>query len=169
MRLSSRQGLLLLRYAAGKLVMKRLEAAFWVKYLFLAGGVALLLLDVSKPLGTFLIALFVIAAAGQWIVARVVRRLGAIDRLSELDAFVEGATTSWWPNLRGEAQRVGLKSKPWSLLLLSSKLATRRLPDHEEQALRRIEWRSVIPIREWNEARRSLARAAGEAEAERQP
>jgi hypothetical protein len=159
-RLTPQQGLLVLRYAAAKLVLARLENLFLVKYLLVVGGVLVITFHVSTPLGVLLIALFVLAAAMQWIVSRIVGRLGAFDRLADLDSFVEGATTSWWPNLRRELRRVGMKSQPWSVLLLGSRLATRRLPDHEEQALRQIEWKAVLPIREWQQARRSLAQAA---------
>jgi hypothetical protein len=160
-RLTPQQGVLLLRFAAARLVLARLENLFLLKYLLLAGAVAVIVLDVSPSLGILLIALFVLAAAAQWIVTRLVRRLGAVHRLADLDSFVEGAATSWWPNLRGELKRVGLKSRPWSVLRLGSRFATRRLPDDQQQALRRIEWRAVLPLRELRQARRSLARAAG--------
>ena len=160
-RLTPQQGLLLLRFAAAKWVLDRLGNLFLLKYLLLAAGVLVIVLDVSTPLGVFLIALFVVAAAAQWIATRIVRRLGAIHRLADLDRLVEGATTSWWPNLRRELKRVGLKSRPWSVLLLGSRFATRRLPKEHDQALRQIEWRAVLPLREWQQARQSLARAAG--------
>jgi hypothetical protein len=164
-RLTPQQGLLLLRFAAAKLVLERLGNLFLLKYLLLVGGVLVIVLDVSTPLGVFLIALFVAAAAMQWIVTRLVRRLGAFQRLADLDSFYEGATSSWWPNLRGELRRVGLKSRPWSVLLLASRFATRRLPEDQAQALRQIDWRAVLPLRELQQARVSLARAAGSAPA----
>jgi hypothetical protein len=160
-RLSPQHGLLLVRFVAAKLVLERLGTLFLLKHLLLVGGVLAIVLDVSTPLGVLLIALFVLAAGAQWIVTRLVRRLGAFSRLSDLDSFYEGATSSWWPNLRGELRRVGLKSRPWSVLLLASRFAARRLPEGQDRALRQIDWRAVLPLRELQQARTSLARAAG--------
>jgi hypothetical protein len=162
-RLTSQQGLLVLRFAAAKLVLDRMENLFRLKYLLLVGVVLVIVLDVSPslPLAVVLAMVFLLAAAAQWIVTRIVRRLGAVHRLSELDSFVDDAPTSWWPNLRRELKRVGLKSRPWSVLLLGSRFATRRLPQEQGEALRQIDWRAVLPVREWQAARRALARAAG--------
>jgi hypothetical protein len=159
-RLTPQQGLLVLRFAAAKLVLKRLENLFLLKYLLLAGGALLIVLDTSTPLGVLLIALFVMAATIQWIFTRIVRRLGAIHRLAELDSFVDGVPTSWWPKLRRELRRVGLKRQPWSVLLLASRLAARRMSPEQETALRQIDWRAVLPVGEWKQAREALARAA---------
>lgn len=159
-RLTTQQALLLLRFATARIVLERLGNLFLLKYLLLAGAVAVFVFDVSVPLGVLVIALFVVAAAAQWIVTRIVRRLGAYHRLGDLESFVDNATTSWWPNLRGELKRVGLKNRPWSVLLLSSRFAARRLPDDQEQALRQIDWRAVLPVKDLLRARESLARAA---------
>jgi len=160
-RLTPQQGVLLLRFAAAKLVLDRLGNLFLLKYLLVAGAVLLIVLDVYPVVGALLIVLFLMAAAAQWIVTRIVRRLGAFDRLTHLDSFYESATTSWWPNLRGELRRVGLRSRPWSILLLASRFATRSLPKHQDQSLRQIDWRAVLPLRDLQQARQSLARAAG--------
>jgi hypothetical protein len=160
-RLTTQQGVLLLRFATAKVVLDRLGNLFLFKYLLVAGGVLLIVLDVYPVVGILLIVLFVVAAALQWIVTRIVRRLGAFNRLTDLDNFYESATTSWWPNLRGELRRVGLRNRPWSVLLLASRFATRSLPDDHDKALRQVDWRSVLPLRDLELARKSLARAAG--------
>lgn len=160
-RLTTAQGLLLVRYLAGKIVLGRLEMIFMAKYVLLALGVLLLLPGVTAPLGVVLIALFLIAALAQWILTRIVGRLAAFHKLSALDDEAGSAVTVWWPNLKRELRRVGLPSEARAVLRLGAGHVTRRLPAHEETAFRQIDWGSVIPRDQWQRARQVLARAAG--------
>jgi hypothetical protein len=161
-RLTAQQGVLVLRYAAGRYVLGRARNVFLLKYVLLALGVVVIVLDVSKPLGVALVVLFLLAALVQWLVARVIRRLGALDRLSDLDRAWEGARapSSWWPNLQRELDRVGIGGRPWTVLQVSAGFARRRLPPEQDAALRQVDWRAVLPIRDWQQAYQSLNRVA---------
>lgn len=160
MTLTPREGLLVVRYAAAKWVLARLENIFLLKYLFVAVAVACIVFDWSKVAAVLLFIVFALLAAVQWVLTRIIRRLGAFGPLAELDQFIDGVATSWWPGLRDELKRVGLGSKPWPLLKLASSLATRRLGDDESTKLRQVKWRSALPVKEWRGARDCLARAA---------
>jgi hypothetical protein len=158
--LTPREGLMLVRYASAKWVLGRLETLFLLKYLFLAIGVASIVFSWSTILSVIMLVIFGVLAAVQWVLTRIIRKLGAFGPLAELDQFIDGVATSWWPGLRDELKRVKLGSKPWALLKLASSLATRRLGEDESTKLRQVHWRSVLPINEWKGARECLARAA---------
>jgi hypothetical protein len=156
-RLTAQQGVLVLRYAAGRYVLGRMRNLFLLKYVVLALGAVVIAAGGSKPLGAALVVLFLLAALAQWFVARLIRGLGALDRLSGLDRAWDSATpTSWWPNLQRELDRVGIGGRPWTVLRVAAGFARRRLPPEQAAALRQIDWRAVLPIRDWQQAYRSL-------------
>lgn len=158
-RLTPRQAALLIRYLVGKVVLGRLELLFLLKYIVLVVG--LLTLIVFAPLGVLLIGLFLVAALAQWIIARAIGRLAAFHRLDAAENEITDAATVWWPNLKREAARVGLPTRPLALLRLAAARATRRLDPEREAALARIDWRAVMPRDQWRRARVLLAEEAG--------
>ncbi|WP_235055051.1 hypothetical protein [Yinghuangia soli] len=160
-KLTTAQAALLVRYIAGKLVLGRLEFIFLLKYVLLVFGVLLLFGGVTIPLGVALLVLFVIAVVIQWAISRTVGRLAGFKRLDGAEDALMDATTVWWPNLKRELARVGLPSRPWTLLKIGAAYAARRLPADQERALRDIRWRgAVLPRDQWARARQALARGA---------
>ncbi|HSA51723.1 MAG TPA: hypothetical protein VLH10_16630, partial [Yinghuangia sp.] len=160
-RLTTAQGVLLVRYIAGKLVLGRLEVLFLAKYALLGLGVLFLLGGVTIPLGVILLVLFALVGIAQRLISRTVGRLGGFRRLAGAEDALRDATTVWWPNLRRELDRVGLPTRPWTLLRLGAKFTARRLPADQERALRDIRWRgAVLPRDQWQRARQALARGA---------
>jgi hypothetical protein len=160
-RLTSGQAALLARYVAATFVLSWLELFFLLKYLILVGGVILLRVDGFQAAGVALIVLFGLAAIVQWLVTRLIRRFGAIDRLRELDDIVAVGSTAWWPNLRREMARLGMRPRPWMLLGSGAGRANGRRSGREQVALGQIDWLAVLPREEWRRARQVLARAAG--------
>jgi hypothetical protein len=158
-RLTPRQAALLIRYLVGKVALGRLEFLFLLKYPLLVTGVPLLFL--FPPLGFVLIVLFGLAALAQWMIATAIGRLAAFRRLDAAENEMTDAATVWWPNLKREAARVGLPTRPLALLRLAAARATRRLDPQREAALAEIDWRAVIPREQWQRARVLLAREAG--------
>lgn len=160
-KLTTAQAVLLIRYIAGRLVLGRLEMLFLFKYALLALGILLLFGGVTIPLGIVLLVLFALAVLAQWLISRTVGKLAGFKRLAGAEDALMDATTVWWPNLKRELVRVGLPTKPWTLLKLGAAFTARRLPADQERALRDIQWRgSVLPRDQWSRARQALARGA---------
>ncbi|MGW1993619.1 hypothetical protein [Embleya sp. NPDC001921] len=158
-RLTPRQAALLIRYLAGKVVLGRLEFVFLLKYLLLVTGLPLLFL--FPPAGIVLLVLFGLAALVQWVIARGIGRLAAFHRLGAAENEMTDAATVWWPNLKREAERVGLPSRPLALLKVAAARVGRRLDPEREAAFAAIDWRAVIPREQWQRARVLLAKEAG--------
>lgn len=156
------QAVLLLRFVTGRVVLDWLQTIFLAKYLLPVIAVLIWFgLDDTAGALAFL-ALFLAATIAQWLVSRVVRRVGALDELAGLDDLVSGAAVDWWPNLRAELRRVGLDPSTRGILRLCAGHATRRVPPEQRAALERVDWRVVLPGEQLQEARRLLAGAAGE-------
>lgn len=158
-RLTPRQAALLIRYLAGKVVLGRLEFVFLLKYPLLVAGLPLLFL--FPPAGIVLLVLFGLAALVQWVIARGIGRLAAFHRLGAAENEMTDAATVWWPNLKREAERVGLPSRPLALLKVAAARVGRRLDPEREAAFAAIDWRAVIPREQWQRARVLLAKEAG--------
>ncbi|WP_436773854.1 hypothetical protein [Yinghuangia sp. YIM S09857] len=160
-KLTTAQAVLLIRYIAGRLVLGRLEMFFLLKYALLALGILLLFGGVTIPLGIVLLVLFALAVLAQWLISRTVGKLAGFKRLAGAEDALMDATTVWWPNLKRELVRVGLPTKPWTLLKMGAAFTARRLPADQERALRDIQWRgAVLPRDQWGRARQVLARGA---------
>lgn len=156
------QAVLLVRFVAGRFLLGWVQAVFLAKYLLLAIA-ALAWFGFDDTFGTVVsLALFVAAAVVQWLVGRVVRRLGALDELAGLDDLVSGVAVDWWPDLRAELRRVGLDPSVRGILRLCAGHATRRVSSEQRAGLERVDWRAVLPGEQLQEARRLVARAAGE-------
>lgn len=154
------EGLLLARFLAARGLLGWLEVVFLFKYVLLALGLLGWFLGDSPPVLVLGAALFVVLAAAQWLVTRVIERVGACDELADLDRVIEEAPVVWWPNLRRELRRVGLSDRPTGLLRLGAGAAVRRLPDTDKVKLEQIDWLAVAPRDQWHTARRALSEAA---------
>ncbi|NYI07120.1 hypothetical protein [Allostreptomyces psammosilenae] len=159
-RFTTGQAVLLVRYLAGKLVLGRLELLFLVKYAVGGLGVLLLPWGVTTPIGIVLLVLAVLMAGAQWVVSRIIGRLGGFSRMRGAETELEEATTVWWPNLKREMRRVGLPDRAWPMLQLAARHAGRRTTEEQRAALADIRWRSVLPARQLRAARRALAEDA---------
>lgn len=157
--LTRQEAILLMRYVPAKFVLSRLKVLFLLKYLLVLLAAVVIAVGAPAWLAVAAIVLFVTAAAAQWLIRQTVHRLGAIRQLSVLDDQVEDVMTVWWPNLRRETARLGQATRPWGLLKLGTRLATRRRPA-DETVLVEVDWQSVIPREHWDRARDALARAA---------
>jgi hypothetical protein len=160
------QAALLVRYIAGRFVLAIIETYALSKWGFLAIAVVLFAFQ-RDTLGTAVGVFCLLVALVVWLVqraaTRVISRVGALDRLADLEDFGVDVATDWWPNLRAEFRRVGLKPSAWSMAKLGASCATRRLSPEKAAALGKVNWLAVIPANQLNAARRTLARAAGEA------
>jgi hypothetical protein len=153
------EAVLLLRYVPAKLLLYRLRPLYLAKYVLVALAAVVLAVGGPAWVVVLLVLLFVMAAVAQWFVTRVIRRLGAISELSALDDEIEEVINVWWPNLRREANRLGLSVRPWGLLELGASLATRRRSI--DNTMQSFDVRAVIPRDHWDRARLALAQAAG--------
>lgn len=164
------QAALLVRYIAGRFVLGVMETYFLWKWGFLVlalpflFGIGVERDGVSMAIGVFFVVLFVIAAIAQWFATRAVRRVGALDKLADLEDFGFDAVVDWWPNLRAEFRRVGLPPSAGSMLRLGASYAARRLGPEQKAALEQVNWFAVLPVEQLNAAHKVLARAAGDAE-----
>ncbi|HET6951903.1 MAG TPA: hypothetical protein VFI47_16095 [Acidimicrobiales bacterium] len=168
------QAALLVRYIAGRFVLGWMQTVFLTKYALLALAVPFLVgfqpsrsegwyferTTFDTAVGVILVVLGVLAALVEWLAGRAVRRVGALDKLAELDDVAFDAVVDWWPNLRAEFRRVGLPPSARRMLTLGAAYATRRLTPHERAALEQVEWLAVLPREQLHEAHRVLARAA---------
>lgn len=169
------QAALLVRYIAGRFVLGWMQTVFLTKYVFLVLAIPPLLgVQRSRSDGWFLerdglgtafgiamLWLFLVFALVQWAASRAVRRVGALDKLADLDDFTFDVVFDWWPNLRAEFRRVGLKPGAWSMLKLGAGYATRRISAEQRAALDRVNWLAVLPTEQLNDAHRALVRAEG--------
>jgi hypothetical protein len=169
------QAALLVRYIAGRFVLGWMQTVFLTKYVFLALAIPSLLGvqwtrsegwfverdGLGTAFGIAMLWLFLVFALVQWAASRAVRRVGALDKLADLDDFAFDAVFDWWPNLRAEFRRVGLRPGAWSMLKLGAGYAARRIPADRRAALGRVNWLAVLPTEQLNDAHRVLVRAEG--------
>lgn len=164
------QAALLVRYIAGRFVLGVMETYFLWKwgFLFLAlpflFGIGVERDGLATAIAVFFLVLFVISAIVQWFATRAVRRVGALDKLGDLEDFGFDVVVDWWPNLRAEFRRVGLPPSAGAMLRLGAGYATRRLSPEQKDKLGQVNWFAVLPAEQLNEAHRVLVRAAGDAE-----
>jgi hypothetical protein len=160
------QGVLLTRYIAGRYLQSATEGSYRLKYIALLIAVPFLFgIGIERNTATtagggLLVMIFVLAAIVQWFVTRTIRRLGALDQLAELDDISRGAVSDWWPSLRAEFRRVGLKSSPWGMLKLGASYATRRASAEQKTALGTVDWSVVLPVDHLFRAHAVVAQAA---------
>ncbi|HMG44041.1 MAG TPA: hypothetical protein VK611_22100 [Acidimicrobiales bacterium] len=158
--LTSQEAVLFVRYLAATTVLATLGTLFLVKYAVLVLAGLVWWLTGEALLGGVLVVIFLLLAGIQWLVTRQIRRFGAHRELAALDDVIENAPVVWWPNLRRELERVGLRSGPLALLRLGAGAMTGRLSDDERAKFGAIDWGGVGPRNQWRRARRALADAA---------
>ena len=159
---------LLGRYAAARSTLDSLQPLFRGKYgLVLIGvvvgaGVMSMGEGVTGFVAVFVAFLFLalLHHALEQVVRRAILRLGAHDRLAELDPIYE-EMTDWQAQLRAGLRRAG---SPWRVLRSAARSATGR--DDDDMAFIQngelvFDWRTSLPLDRVRAARAILARAAG--------
>lgn len=158
------EAFLLARYTAGVLIVERIDAVLLLKWLAALAGVLLVIFgDDAGPfgdvrwLGVVLLVAFGIAWLVQWGVTTLIHRIALPRRYRPAVEALESAREDWWPRLRAEVGRVGLRSGRFATLGLIRRWALRRLRPHEREPVGRIEVRRVVGTAELRRARELVA------------
>jgi hypothetical protein len=158
------EAFLLARYTAGVLIVERIAAVLLLKWLAALAGVLLLTfaedagpLGDVRWLGVVLLVAFWIAWLAQWGIAELIHRIAVPRRYRPAVEALESAREHWWPRLRAEVDRVGLRSGRFATLGLIRRWALRRLRPHEREPVGRIEVRRVVGTAELRRARELVA------------
>jgi hypothetical protein len=165
--LSRAEMVLLGRYAAARSTLDSLQPLFRGKYGLLLIGVVVGAGVMSMGEGvTGFVAVFVaflflalLHHALEQVVRRAILRLGAHDRLAELDPIYE-EMTDWQAQLRSGLRRAG---SPWRMLRGAARSATGRDDDTAfiQNGELVFDWRTSLPLDRLRDARAILSRAAG--------
>jgi hypothetical protein len=165
--LSRAEMVLLGRYAAARSTLDSLQLLFWGKYglvligVVVAAGVMTMGEGVTGFVAVFVAFLFlaVLHHALEQVVRRAILRLGAHDRLAELDPIYE-EMTDWQAQLRSGLRRAG---SPWRMLWAAARSATGRDDDTAfiQNGELVFDWRTSLPLDRVRDARAILSRAAG--------
>jgi hypothetical protein len=165
--LSRAEMVLLGRYAAARSTLDSLQPLFWGKYglvligVVVAAGVMTMGEGVTGFVAVFVAFLFLalLHHALEQVVRRAILRLGAHDRLAELDPIYE-EMTDWQAQLRSGLRRAG---SPWRMLWSAARSATGRDDDTAfiQNGELVFDWRTSLPLDRVRDARAILSRAAG--------
>ena len=165
--LSRAEMVLLGRYAAARSTLDSLQPLFWGKYGLVLIGVVIAFGVMTTGEGvTGFVAVFVafllLALLHHYleqVVRRTILRLGAHDRLAELDPIYE-EMTDWQVQLRAGLRRAG---SPWRMLRAAARSARGRDDDMGfiQNGELVFDWRTSLPLDRVRDARAILARAAG--------
>jgi len=156
----------LARYAAGWVLAERISMLFLLKWPVGLAGLALVVFSDSgggladvRSLGFLALVVFGFAWIAQWVVTTAIRRLSVARRHRPAIAALDSARGQWWPRLRAEVARVGLRSGRLATLGLVQRWLRRRLRPAEVEPASRMEIRRIIGEQELSAARRLLAAA----------
>jgi hypothetical protein len=165
--LSQAEMVLLGRYAAARSTLDSLQPLFWGKYglvligVVVAAGVMTMGEGVTGFVAVFVafLLLALLHHALEQVVRRAILRLGAHDRLAELDPIYE-EMTDWQAQLRSGLRRAG---SPWRMLRAAARCATGRDDDTAfiQNGELVFDWRTSLPLDRLRDARAILSRAAG--------
>jgi hypothetical protein len=165
--LSQAEMVLLGRYAAARSTLDSLQPLFWGKYglvligVVVAAGVMTMGEGVTGFVAVFVafLLLALLHHALEQVVRRAILRLGAHDRLAELDPIYE-EMTDWQAQLRSGLRRAG---SPWRMLRSAARSATGRDDDTAfiQNGELVFDWRTSLPLDRLRDARAILSRAAG--------
>jgi hypothetical protein len=165
--LSREEMVLLGRYAAARSTLDSLQPLFWGKYglvligVVIAAGVMTMGEGVTGFVAVLVAFLFLalLHHALEQVVRRAILRLGAHDRLAELDPIYE-EMTDWQAQLRSGLRRAG---SPWRMLRSAARSATGRDDDTAfiQNGELVFDWRTSLPLDRVRDARAILSRAAG--------
>jgi hypothetical protein len=167
--LSREEMVLLGRYAAARSTLDSLQPLFWGKYglvligVVVAAGVMTMGEGVTGFVAVFVafLLLALLHHALEQVVRRAILRLGAHDRLAELDPIYE-EMTDWQAQLRAGLRRAG---SPWRMLRSAARSATGGDDDTAfiQNGELVFDWRTSLPLDRVRDARAILSRAAGPA------